>query len=97
MQRTKSYQKIGSGALVLFMVEQMDSECVEMDLSTRPRDELLDNNCKMRVAKSVFSIRSLVDVGDTKEMLLKKNSLSKGAYNNHYKLLKKKPKHRTIF
>lgn len=41
----------------------MDSECVEMDLSTRQRDPVQDN-AKMRVAKSVFSIRSLVDVGD---------------------------------
>lgn len=65
------------------MGEQMDSECVEMDLSTRPRDELLDNSCKMRVAKSVFSIRSLVDVGDTKDMLIKKNSVSKGAYKRN--------------
>ncbi|CAH1175779.1 unnamed protein product [Phaedon cochleariae] len=35
----------------------------EMDLSTRPRGgEQQDHACKMRVAKSVFSIRSLVDV-----------------------------------
>ncbi|KYB27272.1 aristaless isoform X1 [Tribolium castaneum] len=40
----------------------MDSECVEMDLSTRQRDP--QDNAKMRVAKSVFSIRSLVDLGD---------------------------------
>ncbi|XP_017774894.1 PREDICTED: homeobox protein aristaless-like isoform X2 [Nicrophorus vespilloides] len=41
---------------------QMESECLEMDLSTRPKEE----NCK-RVAKSVFSIRSLVDLGDNGE------------------------------
>lgn len=41
----------------------MDSGGVEMDLSTRSRDEA----CKMRVAKSVFSIRSLVDLGDGAE------------------------------
>jgi hypothetical protein len=47
----------------------MDSECVEMDLSTRQRDGVAhqDNGCKMRVAKSVFSIRSLVDLGDAGE------------------------------
>ncbi|RZC38073.1 hypothetical protein BDFB_013489 [Asbolus verrucosus] len=46
----------------------MDSECVEMDLSTRQRDGAhQDNACKMRVAKSVFSIRSLVDLGDAAE------------------------------
>lgn len=45
----------------------MDSECVEMDLSTRPRDRIAQDGCKMRVAKSVFSIRSLVDLGDGSE------------------------------
>lgn len=46
----------------------MESECVEMDLSTRSRDRTTSQeNCKMRVAKSVFSIRSLVDVGDGTE------------------------------
>lgn len=45
----------------------MESECVEMDLSTRPRDRMPQEGCKMRVAKSVFSIRSLVDLGDGSE------------------------------
>lgn len=45
----------------------MDNECVEMDLSTRQREPQLADNCKMRVAKSVFSIRSLVDLGDGSE------------------------------
>lgn len=46
----------------------MESECVEMDLSTRSRERTTSQeNCKMRVAKSVFSIRSLVDVGDGTE------------------------------
>lgn len=39
----------------------------EMDLTTRPRDGVPPENCKMRVAKSVFSIRSLVDLGDAAE------------------------------
>lgn len=37
---------------------------IEMDLSTRPRDGISQDGCKVRVAKSVFSIRSLVDLGD---------------------------------
>ncbi|GJQ86021.1 hypothetical protein Trydic_g14965 [Trypoxylus dichotomus] len=47
----------------------MDNECVEMDLSTRPRDPPAADSCKVRVAKSVFSIRSLVDLGDAGEKL----------------------------
>lgn len=47
----------------------MDSECVEMDLSTRPREPQAPDSCKVRVAKSVFSIRSLVDLGDGSEKL----------------------------
>lgn len=41
---------------------------VEMDLTTaaRPRDPGPDQ-CKSRAAKSVFSIRSLVDLGDAGE------------------------------
>ncbi|KAG5886769.1 hypothetical protein JTB14_007403 [Gonioctena quinquepunctata] len=43
----------------------MDSECLEMDLSTRQRDApQQDPSCKIRAAKSVFSIRSLVDLGE---------------------------------
>lgn len=48
---------------------QMESECVEMDLTTRPRERVQQEGCKMRVAKSVFSIRSLVDIGDGTEKL----------------------------
>lgn len=51
----------------------MESECVEMDLSTRSRERTSQENCKMRVAKSVFSIRSLVDVGDGTEKLDENN------------------------
>ncbi|XP_018324540.1 homeobox protein aristaless-like [Agrilus planipennis] len=48
----------------------MDGKCVEMDLSTRPREMVSPgDNCKMRVAKSVFSIRSLVDLGDNSEKM----------------------------
>ncbi|XP_022910005.1 homeobox protein aristaless-like [Onthophagus taurus] len=40
-------------------------ECLEMDLSTnRQRDQQAPDSCKVRVAKSVFSIRSLVDIGE---------------------------------
>lgn len=47
----------------------MDSECMEMDLSTRQREVVpQENGCKMRVAKSVFSIRSLVDLGEGAEV-----------------------------
>lgn len=42
----------------------MDKSGIEMDLSTRSREEACN---KMRVAKSVFSIRSLVDLGDGTE------------------------------
>ncbi|KAF5303038.1 hypothetical protein FQR65_LT08367 [Abscondita terminalis] len=42
----------------------MDSR-LEMDLTMRSRDGAPPDACKMRVAKSIFSIRSLVDLGDT--------------------------------
>ncbi|KAF5306660.1 hypothetical protein FQA39_LY08849 [Lamprigera yunnana] len=41
----------------------MDSH-IEMDLTMRSRDGVPPDACKMRVAKSIFSIRSLVDLGD---------------------------------
>lgn len=44
----------------------MDTNCIEMDLSTRSREVATSEaGCKVRVAKSVFSIRSLVDLADT--------------------------------
>lgn len=54
----------------------MDSGGVEMDLSTRPRDHPAQDSCKMRVAKSVFSIRSLVDLGDAAEKVDEHESAS---------------------
>lgn len=49
----------------------MGSECLEMDLTTtRQRDAVSqENGAKMRVAKSVFSIRSLVDLSENGERL----------------------------
>lgn len=41
----------------------------EMDLTTHSRDAVQAEACKMRVAKSVFSIRSLVDLGEVAEKL----------------------------
>lgn len=54
---------------------QMDSggECVEMDLSTTTRaHDVVQHHQenKMRVAKSVFSIRSLVDLGDNTDRII---------------------------
>lgn len=42
-----------------------------MDLSTKPQEEELTSqeNYKLRAAKSVFSIRSLVDIGEAIENL----------------------------
>ncbi|KAK4879032.1 hypothetical protein RN001_007178 [Aquatica leii] len=40
---------------------------LEMDLTMRSRDGVPPDACKMRVAKSIFSIRSLVDLGDAAE------------------------------
>lgn len=48
---------------------------VEMDLSTRSREEA----CKMRVAKSVFSIRSLVDLGDAADKSEQREDTLNGA------------------
>lgn len=60
----------------------MESECVEMDLSTRSRATPQQENCKMRVAKSVFSIRSLVDLGDGTEKF--EESGTNGAISGKY-------------
>lgn len=48
----------------------MDGECLEMDLTMRTRDDTPQEiSCKMRMAKSVFSIRSLVDLGENGQQL----------------------------
>lgn len=48
----------------------MNVECIEMDLTTRARENgPQEINCKMRMAKSVFSIRSLVDLGENGQQL----------------------------
>lgn len=48
----------------------MDSECLEMDLTMKARDDTPHEiSCKMRMAKSVFSIRSLVDLGENGQKL----------------------------
>lgn len=61
----------------------MESECMEMDLTTRhhQRDAVSQENGaggKMRVAKSVFSIRSLVDLSENGEHL--ENGNQNGKY-----------------
>lgn len=59
----------------------MDSECVEMDLTTKTREETPHEiSCKMRMAKSVFSIRSLVDLGENAQNLeeTENDSMSNG-------------------
>lgn len=42
----------------------MDAQCLEMDLTMRRDETPQEISCKMRMAKSVFSIRSLVDLGE---------------------------------
>lgn len=51
-------------------------EQLEMDLSTRSKDDGLtqDSNGKLRTAKSIFSIRSLVDIGEAIEGLGEPNN-----------------------
>lgn len=52
----------------------MDGECLEMDLTTRARDVPAEISCKMRMAKSVFSIRSLVDLGENGQKVEEKEN-----------------------
>lgn len=53
----------------------MDGQCLEMDLTMRSRDETPQEiSCKMRMAKSVFSIRSLVDLGENGQQLEEKEN-----------------------
>lgn len=53
----------------------MDGECTKMDLTTRARDVgSQEIGCKMRMAKSVFSIRSLVDLGENAHALDEKSN-----------------------
>lgn len=55
--------------MIIFKGEdtQMDGGGNEMDLTTRNRELPAQDSCKMRIAKSIFSIRSLVNLNENAE------------------------------